>query len=342
MTDVPNSGVGRHRVRPTRLGWAVIIGGVLVVYTGLTSATQTLGGLIALIIVGLADAIFSYIGLRANSVTVVPARVGGSPEQPPTVRARHATSRTTVLLRLHSLVFSFLKHPCVPIAPGATRVLSWDGTHPIAARQFAWDLTATKIGLCAASRSHYQATHSLVFRGPALPDKPVDLPAVTSREDLSILREYVPGDRMGRVNWSATARTTNLYVRDSGGADEETVIVLMLCPNTDSRDLLVKAITQALVNTRSLGEQILGLGRPLRLISTEFPSVQEEMAKAQARTIQPRLPAPEPYGASIVVDAAVNDQTELLRRLAIAEPTFDEPAFHGPHIRVSLDGVEVR
>lgn len=322
----------------------MIIGAALAVYTGLTSTQQTLGGVIALGLVGFADGVISYLDLRSTSVAVVPARSGGAPEQPPTVRARHTKGRTTVQVRLHELTLWGLKHPYTALKPGGSQVLSWRGTHPIAAIQIAWDLTTNRVGLCSASQSHYKSTSSLVFRGPARPEKPVDLPTVTSREDLSILREYVPGDRMSRVNWAATARTTTLHVRDVGGSDDEIVIVLVICPvaNTYSREALIAAITLALVETRSLGEQILALGRPLRLVTTEAPETQAKLAQAQARTIQPKLPAPGQADHFIVVDAAVTDDYELLRRLAITEPAFDEPSVHGPHIRVSLDGIEVR
>ena len=93
------------------------------------------------------------------------------------------------------------------------------------------------------------------------------LPFLAAADDISQIREYVPGDRFSRVNWPATARTTTLHVREEAPLLDEVVVVLLLTSKSEVPALQRTArLTACLSLTRNVLEEVLEQGRPLRLV----------------------------------------------------------------------------
>ncbi len=64
-------------------------------------------------------------------------------------------------------------------------------------------------------------------------------------DDVAGLREFLPGDALGRVNWRRSLRTGRLLVGEREGESSGEVEVVLRCPGPISEDSLEAAISQA-------------------------------------------------------------------------------------------------
>ena len=174
---------------------------------------------------------------------------------------------------------------------------------------------------------------------------------VEAVDELTRLREYVPGDRMGRISWPTTARTGRLHVRAEGLGDDEVTVVVDL-----GGDLLafVGDVHQAdvvLERAATVVDELLRRGATVRLVtySMRRKFFDEERDAALRRPglvgrtnlqVHPdSVPTLGGAAAGEIVSNLVSDRTELTRRLSMAEhhPAMPHPA--PPYVLVDPTGV---
>ena len=333
---------GRIGLRPTFAGWACLGGGAYAVYTGLNEQPVVLTTGLSLVLLGLVDAIICLFILRSTLFSVKPLRTIGDPVKPPTVLVEQSSARQGVWVEITPL---WGTDPPVRTIPDALtpQICSLQGSHPIAKGSVEFMEGCSLFGLVSARRRAQVRLRSPVYRGPATNDQVVEIPHMRNLLDLDRLREYVPGDRMGRINWGATARTTKLHVRDEQIEEDAVLVVLSLRSDEKQRDGVVEdtAVVSALQAARSVCDDILNSGRILKLATTEVDGLQEQMQMAAARAIDRRQPKPSGEVHQRLVERYLDDEVEVLKRLALAEPSSLEVAVTGPHVMITLDFIEV-
>lgn len=187
-----------------------------------------------------------------------------------------------------------------PIHQGRADI-SYPATHVGVRHTLPVTVQVAGIGVASAARTIEIPLSRPLHCGPRL-DGSVEpiVAAVVGGE--SATRSYVPGDRPNRINWAATARTGDLLVR-ADGHDEDELIIVIDSTNADAQDLDWLWRPASTITTWWDAR-----GGPVRLITTEESTTRS--AGTRSWPIVPRL-----------VDAAVHDRRELLRRLASVVPS---------------------
>jgi uncharacterized protein (DUF58 family) len=135
-----------------------------------------------------------------------------------------------------------------------------------------------------------------------------------SGQDLLALRDYQPQDDLRRIDWKATARTRQLTVREFAAEDEKRVTVIL--------DTFVPPGDQNKLNLREKidAEQA---GKPV------VESPQFEYAASAAASLLTKF-AGEKAEVRLIIDGDRGEYGigrghlfELLKRLAVAEPSFE-------------------
>ncbi len=338
---------GSVRVRPSAVGWAILVTLGVAMISG-TEAQPAIGFFIPILGFMAADAFFGWRRLTDTKVELTPIRtVAGSPDRL-TFRASPSPSRATVGLRLA---------PMVPTdSPGGlfrldrdrpTMIAQADGS-PRRANFVRYQLSTSTLGLASTSRWEVRQVPGGLHRAPASVARPG--PHKANLDDVARLREYVPGDRFSRVSWSATARTGQLFVRDSGLGDEELLVVLDLGlpgPGAQAPGFVLNSAAQIIGNLIERGFLVRLVTREL---SHSFYDHEQGLASTQPNEHRALTLTTDPDGTVRLAGRAVNDQTasefvvderELLVRLATAEPGPPIPRPESSYIEITGEGARV-
>lgn len=223
----------------------------------------------------------------------------------------------------------------LPSEAGTTTV-AWAAGSPYAAFAVRHLIESTRFGLVVARRYTVTELPAGAWRiGPPV-GLTTDVPL--AGEDLTRLREYLPGDRMSRVAWPTTARTGRLHVRSEAMDADEAVVVVDCGENAAEAETALRFAAGVI-------DELLGQGLLVRLITRThrgfYEGAAERMLAAPTRSPQAVVdemqalsgPAPD------VTDAWVGSNEEMIRRLATAEFGPPLPAPAGPYVRVDATGV---
>ena len=321
------------------MGWACLMGGVIVVYIGLNQSSVVLATGASLVAAGFADLVLCVMGLRKVRFAVTPFRTVGDSTQPPTVRVhqtagpQNATVQVTSLRNTDPLIH--------PVAARTPRTVPLNGWNPHAVSSLEFTEAFRMFGFVEAKRKAHRPVLQLICRGPDAGERLVEVPHMSALHDLDRLREYVPGDRMGRVNWSATARTTRLHVRDEQVQEDEVLVVVSMDPSQSGSVTGRRMVLSSLAVTRTICEEVLRSGRSLRLATEELSGSLERARLLAARTVDKKQPLPSTELEARLVERLVIDEIDLIRRLSLARPTDIDVAVSGPHVMVTMEKVEV-
>lgn len=222
---------------------------------------------------------------------------------------------------------------------GAAATVAWEAGSPYVAYATRHLIESTRFGLVVARRHTVTELPAGAWRiGPPVGLR-ADVPP--TGDELTRLREYLPGDRMSRVAWPTTARTGRLHVR-SEAVDADEAVVLVDCGDSSA-----EAETALRFACGVIG-RLLDEGQTVRLITRThvgfYQAIAEGMLAAPNRSPEAVLrqvqslagPAPD------VADAWVGTREEMIRRLATAEMGLPLPAPPGPHLRIDASGASAQ
>ncbi len=335
----------RTALRPSPVGKAILVVAVILAFLAVATSTS-IGPVVALLVVGLADAGVSWWRLHRIRVDIAPLRsVAGPPD--------HLSCSIEASGRPAPVVVTMVAAP-----RAAGRVLVDARSGPVTAEllyprphcrnHLEYRLTTSAIGLALARRDELLVLGHPLFQGPATADiDPLDPPLAPLEPELERLREYVPGDRWSRISWPTLARTGNLHVRQEDPVVEELVVMVDLKPVLGVEPVTATDVESQLTRTLSLAAAVIaeGLHRndPVRLVTYEPPSGVFDLELAiAARRVDGRQPKPDPHvagGDGVVVNELVPDLTEMHRRLAIADVGPMDPPPRPPYVLVNRHGV---
>lgn len=185
------------------------------------------------------------------------------------------------------------------------------------------------------------------------PNVDPDLEVVAS-EEITRLREYIPGDRISRISWPTTARTGQLHVRSEEVVDHEVAVVVDLGPDYRAREgddpngRLIGEVALELAS--SVVTALLAQGRVVTLTTASMREAyyEQELAEALASpTLVPRpgvriVPGADATLAGVpateVVSSLIGDELELIRRLSTTEHSATMSYPPAPYLLVTPDG----
>lgn len=313
-------------------------------------AVVAVGFFIVLAVAMVLDFVFSAVGLVSRPVSLVTTRRITSPPEPLTFVASAAPKKGVALDIVVQRITAFDEDGDFTTLdlPDASVEIALPGRSAKAANHVRYRVAATLLGLVWARRWEVQEVPML--HRAAGPDGDVEV-NVGAVDELTRLREYVPGDRMGRISWPTTARTGRLHVRDEGLGDDEVTVVVDL-----GGDLLafVGDVHQADVvieRAATVVDRLLSQGSTVRLVTYEmrrtfFDAERDAALRRPGLVGRTDLKVHADSAATLggmpageIVSALVSDRTELTRRLSMAEhhPAMAHPA--PPHVLVDPAGV---
>ncbi|NNF52914.1 MAG: DUF58 domain-containing protein [Acidimicrobiales bacterium] len=311
----------------------------MVVYIGRSETAVVLATGASLMIAGLVDLVLSVVGLRRVRFAVTPFRTVGDTAHPPTVRVHQMAGPHNATVQVAPLRNT---DPQIDPVPARTpRTVALDGWNPHSVSSLEFTEAFRLFGFVEAKRKAHRPVPQLICRGPDAGERLVEVPHMSTMHDLDRLREYVPGDRMGRVNWSATARTTQLHVRDEQVQEDEVLVVVSMDPANSGSVTGRRMVLSSLAVTRTICEEVLRSGRSLRLATEELSGSLERARLLAARRVDKKRPLPKTGLEARLVERLVIDEIDLLKRLSLARPTDIDVTVSGPHVMVTLEKVEV-
>jgi len=342
--------------RPTIAGWFVL-GAAAFAILQANDSRLAIGMFPALIVAVVADMFLSRKLVRDRRAAVTPIRLISTADAGIAFRAEVPAGSHAVTLTLSPLqVHDVLPAPVVVMADETSAILEAGKGYSRHRRFVRWCSSATYIGLVWAHRWEAAAVPP-VFRGP---DDVGDLDLSGIVTSVDQIREYVPGDRMSRVSWTATARTGQMHVRSEAVGSDEVVVVLDLARHGHEHTVLrsgeidedTGALYQALVTHVNLTALVcrssLRRGYPVRLITMQLPEAyytleRDRALESPSESSEPTLHSTvsgdvlidgELIGQPVLVDDLVFDETDVTRRLAMAEPV-GTVSWPGPHLLVA-------
>lgn len=343
MVAEPSASGGRHAHGPIRLapgpsGWAVLVAVAVLVIWVATVRRLAVGFLIPIVGLAVVDAVLAVRAVRGRQVRITAVRsVAASPD---TVTLRVTSDPAAGPAKLLIGPMQRDEAP-VPYVLTAERsgVVPWTDGIPHVAFAVRHLIESTRFGLVIARRYSVSELPAGAWRiGPAV-GLTIDEPP--AGEELTRLREYVPGDRLSRVSWSTTAHTGRLHVRAEEIDPGETVVVV------DCGATVAEAETGLRFAAGVIG-RLLDDGVLVRLITLThdpgfYRGAAERMLAAPRRS--PAAIFDEVWASSgdaaTVVDGWVSSREEMIRRLAVAECGAPLPSPGGPHLRIDASGVGV-
>ena len=336
------------RWRPTLVGYTVLFGGAWLLFF---SRIQFISyGF--LIVIGLAmvvDAVVSKMRLTKREFEIHCTRdVVMSPDTP---TFSVSASPGDIGVNIGMVKFSVLDTANAEIVfmpaddAGPFEVAANDGPTPSVQSVVRFEVYASVLGLVRARQILVHTPAQIVHRAPEFIELETTTTAVAAVDEVARLRDYVPGDRRGRIAWTTTARTGQLHVRDAGNDDEgEVCVVVELGGNWDVEsppvDLLdtIEEFTRIAATAGSLVRDLLEQGLTVNLrncqVVSEYHLANAENARNEPWKIQA---VDASYLRVVDVEGLVSNETALLKRLAGAEPgDVHRPA--GPYLEICPKG----
>ena len=300
----------------------------------------------------IADYVASLVALnrRPITLTIARTRVAAPDEFEATLHAPEGYGHVQIVVARVN-VFARDSEFCTLRADETTQTVSLPSAAWNRFDHLRFRSEVSLIGLVTARRWTTQIVPELSLV-PEAHDAEVDLQGT---DEAGRLREYLPGDRVGMVSWSTTARTGQLHVRAPSQDTDETVVVVDLggiAGFLDDGANIEATVGRAL----QLGEGLLAQGHVFRLITSEsmphFEQATRDMALASPRRrARPELehrPGEEHeylfQGRPLkqVALSIVHDRDELIRRLAAVDAGSPIPRPAGPYIEVTPTGVSAK
>jgi|GEM_PF-1600227 len=343
----------------TAAGWAVIVMAVAAIFIS-AQRRVAIGFMIPLVAALAIDLYLSWYVLSHRQVSIRPGRtVVYHPHGIPL--SIEANGRSTPLLV--KIVLRGAEDRTVSVTDERVLV-EWNPLRTGVVNYMRCNVSCSVFGLALAQRWQTHLTPMLHW-APA--PREVQLVRPEAIDEVSRLREYVPGDRMSRVSWPTTARTGRMHVRAAGEGHEEFVVVVNLGGTTGEAgesavvdgftarqlaaggiegegnvgDHLSAVLDETLRLAATLISQLLEDGHQVRLLTSEFdPEVLSALRRSAIDT--PRLAEELPPGLvaePVVVDQFVLDDDQLARRLARAEAGADLTWGYGSYVDVSMLGI---
>lgn len=333
--------------RPTTTGWGLIVAWALAVLWS-RSTVVAVGFLIGLTVLMAIDYLLGVSVIEARPVNIRPVRRDATDPGSTlvvSVEAPAGGDAIEVLIRRLSILADDAEP--VVLLPDETEVeLELPSERPNAAVHVRYRVASTMLGLVWASRWVVQGVPPLSI---ALMSRSTDPLALPVANEITKLREYLPGDRMSRVSWSTTARTGQLYVRDESTGDDEVVVVID--GGTVEQVISIVegdfAVHHLLRIAAHLIEQLMAEGRSVRLVSSEirlrYEQDERDLALANPRrwapSPDPHKPASDGRPSLHTVAEVVIDRTDLIRRLALAEGVTPDYHPEGAFLIVDYQGI---
>lgn len=343
MAAEPSASGGRQAHSPIRLvpgpsGWAVLVAVAVLIIWVATVRRLAVGFLIPIAGVAVLDAVLAVRAVRGRQVRISAVRsVAASPDTI-TLRVTSDPAAGPAKLLLGPMQRDETAIPYV-LTAAHSGVVPWTEGIPYVAFAVRCLIESTRFGLVIARRYTVDELPAGAWRiGPPVG---ITIDEPPAGEELTRLREYVPGDRLSRVSWPTTAHTGRLHVRAEEVDPGETVVVI------DCGTTVAEAETALRFAAGVIG-RLLDDGVVVRLITLTHGSgfyrdVAELMLAAPGRS--PALIYDEVWASSgdaaTVVDGWVSSREEMIRRLAVAECGPPLPSPGGPHLRIDASGVDV-
>lgn len=340
----PGVYAGKVRLKPTELTKWLVLPVALVVWRAFNGPVA----LAPILVVAILIIIDAFVSMRAVQRCSFEPELHTTVAMPPeriTVDL-HVTNGPAMLLAPgeFSLTDQLSHEDTIRVDAGipVVRVMAPIG-HTTAKKYFRWVMSHSSLGFITAYRGDTAILDTVLSRGPDVAERTALIEGI---DEIGRIREYTTGDRWSRVSWPTTARLGELHVRDSAPSDQaDTVVVIDLgtieefaAAGRDFHDLTV-----ALSYAAAIGLELLDAGVSIRLISSEPPESFFALERATL-VVDPKVIASREISAHEHIgqmhDEFVSDRDELIRRLSLADVGPVSPPA-GPHIRISLDGIEI-
>lgn len=345
------AGNGRRHARTVVLPWPTTTGLAMVVaflagWRMSSSTIVAIGFFVPLLGLMILDYGFSALTIRHRPVSInVVRRHAESPNEKLTFTATAPAGQAALRLLIRRVGPLSEDGDFVTLQPDETSTgLALDSHIARAGHHVRYRVDVTFLGLVWARRWETQETaETYIAPGPGTAVHTSPLAA----DELSHIREYVPGDRMSRVSWTTTARTGQLHVRAESLGDDEITVVLNLGPNYNDVD----GSRAALSNCATVVTELLAQGRTVRLVTASIVPklfLDELEAALTTPSLTPRaalkvtagvMPELDGQPAVHLLSEVVTDRLHLNRRLAYAEHHPAMPMPSGPHLAVTAEGV---
>lgn len=325
------------RVAPTPIGKAVLFAAAFL-FVMASQRGVAIGLFIPLVLLALVDFVIAANAVRRAPVSVRSVRtIVGSPDGFTVALSRESGWATTLVDNLRfAPIDDRLTEVVLPRTGEPTLVELADG-HPRAIRYLRFRVRSTTFGLVDATRWEVHPQPGLLARAAA--PKPYDL-QLDLGVDVSRLREYVPGDRMSRVSWPATARTGVMHVRgDDRSGDEVTVVVDLGMGEGANR---VSQLSSTLEIASNAIGSLLVSGTTVRLIARKAPDaffafeLESALSNPRRHVRLTELPPTE------ILDTLLTDELDLIANLAICETGPPVPRPNGSYLLVDSRGLRIQ
>ncbi len=326
---------GPLRFGPGPTGWAVLVAAVVLVVWVATVRRLAVGFLIPIVALAVVDGVLGARAVRRRGVRISAVRsVVASPD---TVTLRVTSDPGAGPARLLVGPMRRDEPPVSLVLPsdGSARTIAWAEGFPYVTYVVRHLIESTRLGLVVVRRYTVTELPAGAWRiGPPV-GLTVDEPP--AGEELTRLREYVPGDRLSRVSWPTTAHTGRLHVRAEDVDPAETIVVVDCGTTASEAETALRFAAGVVTRLLDAGGTVRLITRTLR--PSFYRDVADRLLSAPGRSPDSVVDemAAAAGGADAVVDSWVTTREDMIRRLALAElgPPLPSP---GPHIRIDADG----